>query len=221
MVRVFSTSDGKIVHELKGHASHVQSVAFDGDNHLASGDLRGVVKHWDLRNGRCLRDLDASKLFKQFHQYEQGGVRRMTFDTDFRTLYCAGFEGTNANQAQGVPTVVSFDWTAGKAQMTMTPRNTFNGPIMDVVYHPAGYLIGAGSSEAGGVLWFWRSGQEKDEHELKFVNSFRGMDLHRDGRRLTVAAFGNRDGQRGGNGRKLVNGEYVDFEGSIVFYTLA
>lgn len=221
MVRVFTTGDGKLAREFKGHDSHVHSVGFHPDGiGLASGDLRGVVKHWDLRNGRCTRDLDASKLFKKYHQYDQGGVRCLTFDREGKTLFCAGFEGANANQAQGIPMVIAFDWDSGKSQSVMTPRSNFTGPIFDVLYHPDGYLIAAGSSEAGGAIWFWKPGQEKDEHEVRFMNSFRGMDLHRDGKRLAVAAFGNRDGQRGGNGRRLVNGEYVDFEGSIVFYGL-
>jgi len=145
----------------------------------------------------------------------------MTFDTAFRCLYCGGFEGTNANQAQGTPTVIALDWASGKIQTIMTPRNAFTGPILDVVYHPAGYLIGAGSSEAGGVLWFWKPGQAKNQHEVRYENSFRGLDLHRNGARLAAAAFGDRGGQRGGNGRRLTNGEYVGFEGSIALYTLA
>lgn len=222
MVRVFSAADGKLLHELKGHDHQVQSVAFHGDGKgLASGDLFGVVKHWDLAGGKCARTLDASKLYKKFHQYDQGGVRCMTFDTEFRTLYCAGFEGTNANQAQGHPTVVALDWERGSQQVLLTVKTPFAGPILDVVYHPAGYLIGAGSSEAGGALWFWKPGQEKEEHLVKHANSFRGLGLHGDGVRLVAAAFGDLGGQRGGNGRRLdARGEYPGFGGSVVFYSL-
>jgi WD40 repeat protein len=222
MVRVFSTASGKLVRELKGHEHPVMSVAFHGDGgSLASGDLLGGVKHWDLASGKCQRSLDAGKLYKKYQQYDQGGVRAMTFDSAGKTLYCAGFEGTNANQAQGHPTIVALDWASGKQQVIMTTRTSFAGPIVDVAYHPAGYLIGAGSSEAGGALWFWKPGQEKDEHMVKYVNSFRGLGLHSDGLRLAVAAFGDRGGQRGGNGRRLnAKNEYPDFGGSIVLYSL-
>ncbi|MBM4069395.1 MAG: hypothetical protein FJ271_10670 [Planctomycetes bacterium] len=221
-VRVFSSGEGKLIRELTGHEHAVLSLAFHADGKsLTSGDLFGNVRHWDLSTGKCLRSLDASRLYKKFHQYDQGGVRCMTFDTAFRCLYCGGFEGTNANQAQGTPTVIALDWASGKIQTIMTPRNAFTGPILDVVYHPAGYLIGAGSSEAGGVLWFWKPGQAKNQHEVRYENSFRGLDLHRNGARLAAAAFGDRGGQRGGNGRRLTNGEYVGFEGSIALYTLA
>lgn len=222
LVRVFSTVDGKLLAELIGHASHVHSVAFHQDDRiLVSGDLKGVVKHWDLAGGKCVRELDASKLFKKFHQYDQGGVRSMTFDTQFQTLYCAGFEGTNANQAHGVPTVVAFDWASGKERALLTPKADFKGPILDVVYHPAGFLIGAGSSEAGGALWFWKPGEAKETHMIKHGNSFRGLGLHQDGVHLAAAAFGDAGGQRGGNGRRLdAKGEYPDFQGTVVLYSL-
>lgn len=222
MVRVFAAGDGKLISELSGHEHPVYSIAFHvAGNILASGDLFGIVKHWEISSGKCVRTLDASKLYKKYQQYDQGGVRCMTFDTECRTLYCAGFEGTNANQAQGLPTVVAFDWASGKQTLIMTPRNAFTGPIVDIIYHPAGYVIGAGSSEAGGALWFWKAGQDKDEHEVRHVNSYRGLGLHQDGTRLAAAAFGDRGGQRGGNGRRLVGGEYVGFQGSVALYTLA
>ncbi|MCE9529594.1 MAG: hypothetical protein K8T89_00405 [Planctomycetes bacterium] len=222
MIRLFSAIDGKPIRELPGHNSHVQSVAFDRESKsLASGDLHGIVKHWDIANGKCLRDLDASKLYKKFHQYDQGGVRVMTFDSKFETLYCAGFEGVNANQAHGKPTVIAFDWSTGKQRVTMTPKADFKGPITDVAYHPAGYLIGAGSSEGGGVLWFWKPGEVEETHLVKHRFSFRGIGLHGDGTTLVAATFGDDGGQRGGNGRRLnAKGEYPDFQGSVVLYTL-
>lgn len=222
IVRVFSTTDGKLVGELEGHEHHVHSVAFhnDGDS-LVSGDLRGIVKHWKISDGSLTRELDAGKLYKPYYQYHQGGVRCMTFDDNFKTLYCAGFEGTNANQAHGVPTVVSFNWETGKQQIVMTPKDSYAGPILQVAYHSAGYLIGAGSSEAGGMLWFWKPGEEKESHKLKNATSFRGFAINADGTRLVAATFGNRGGQRGGNGRRLnKDGEYSGFAGSMRLYSL-
>lgn len=221
MVRVFSAADGKPAKEFAGHEFCVQSVAFHNDGKsLVSGDQHGVVKHWNLDSGKCERDLDASKLFKVYHQYEQGGVRVMTFDPEFKTLYCAGFEGENANQAHGKPTVVVLDWESGKQKLTMTASQDFKGPILDVAFHPAGYLIGAGSSEAGGVLWFWRPGEAQECHLVKNVTSFRGIALDPEGQRLACAAFGDRGGQRGGNGRRLnKDGQYEGFAGNIVLYT--
>lgn len=219
IVRVFSTTDGKLVHELKGHEQRVMSVAFADNENLVSGDLLGGVCHWTLFNGQSARQLDASKLFKTYQYYRQGGVRTMTFSADGKTLFCGGLEGTNANQAQGLPTVLAFDWSSGQLQTVMTTAETFNGPVMDLVFHPDGFLIGAGSSEGGGALWFWKPSETKNFHLLKNPMSFRRMDLSSDGSRLSAAAFGNLDGQRGGNGRKLnAKGEYPDFGGNLVVY---
>lgn len=222
MARVFSAADGKALHELRGHTAHVMSVAFHpGGDTVATGDLFGTVKHWDLRSGKSVRDLQASKLYKKFHQYDQGGVRVMSFDTSGNVLYCGGFEGSNANQAHGVPTVVPIDWQSGKALTAMTPQVDYRGPIVDLVYHPANYIIGAGSSEAGGALWFWKPGQAKASHLVKYQFSLRGLGLHSDGLHLAAAAFGDAGGQAGGNGRRLNDkGEYPDFAGGIIFYTL-
>ncbi len=220
MVRVFGAENGKLVKEFAGHEFCVQSVAFHNDGKsLVSGDQHGVVKHWNLETGKCERELDAGKLFKVFHQYEQGGVRSMTFDAGFKTLYCGGFEGVNANQAHGLPTVIALDWESGQQQLTMTPSQDFKGPILDLAFHPAGYLIGSGSSEAGGALWFWKPGEAKEVHLIKNPTSFRGIDLGRDGSRLVATAFGDRGGQRGGNGRRLnKDGEYEGFAGNIVLF---
>ena len=174
VVRVFAATDGRLLHEYGGHEFCVQSVAFHDDGQsLVSGDQHGVVKHWNLADGKCRRHLDASKLFKIFHQYEQGGVRSLIFDPDFKTLYCGGFEGVNANQAQGIPTVIALDWASGEAALTMTPSQDFKGPVFDMVFHPAGYLVGAGSSEAGGALWFWKPGETQECHLIKNPTSFR------------------------------------------------
>ena len=221
-VFAFSSATGKLIRELSGHEHPVQSVAFHNDGKsLVSGDLFGVVKHWDLTTGKCQRTLDASKLYKKYQQYDQGGARCVTFDTPHKTLYCGGFVGTNANQGHGNPTVIAFDWASGKQQRILTTKAAFKGPIVDLIYHPGGYLIGAGSSEAGGALWFWKDGQEKDEHAIRYANSFRGLELHSDQLQLAAPAFGDRGGQRGGNGRRLVKGEYIGFEGSIALYSLS
>jgi WD40 repeat protein len=223
IVRLFSADGGKLVHELRGHEQPVFSVAFTPDGTaLASGDRFGNVRHWDVSKGKSIRELDARRLYKPFHHYQQGGVRAMTYDPSGNTLYCAGFEGTNANQAQGNPMVIPFDWKTGVAQAVMTPTEPFIGPIMDIAFHPQGYLMATGSSEGGGAIWFWKPGEAKSAHRVTFQNSFRRMDLSPDGKRVAIAAFGDLGGQRGGNGRRLnKGGEYVDFGGSVALYAWA
>ena len=206
---------------MKGHEQPVFSVAFHPDGQrLASGDLHGVVRDWRLSDGQCERTLKASKLFNIYEQYRQGGVRAMMFDPEGMRLYCGGFQGTNANQAQGVPMVVPIDWKSGESCPELTPTVAFNGPLTDLAFHPAGFLIGAGSSEAGGVLWFWDPEETKAVHSFPYKTSLRRFDLDASGQRLAVAAFGDSDGQRGGNGRRLnAKGEYLGFNGEAVLFT--
>ena len=148
-------------------------------------------------------------------------MRTMVFDASGKTLYGAGCEGINANQSHGIPTVIALDWETGEQVRTMTPSQDYKGPIIDAVYHPAGYLVGAGSSEGGGVLWFWKAGEAKECHLLKNPTSFRSLDLDRDGSRIAATAVGDRGGQRGGNGRRLdKDGGYQGFAGNIVLYSL-
>ena len=220
IVRVYSVHDGQLVHELRGHEQPVMSVAFAPDGkRLVSGDLLGNICDWNLEQGQCQRQFSAERLYKTFYQYRQGGVRSLAFSADGKTLYAAGFEGTNANQAQGNPLVLTFDWESAQPTTTLVPTPTVNGPITDVVIHPAGFIMAASSSEGGGVLWIWRPGEEKNVHHLKHSTSFRRLAIADDGRQLAVAAFGNLDGQRGGNGRRLdKEGNYPDFGGMLVLY---
>ncbi|GAB4152343.1 MAG: hypothetical protein Tsb009_28170 [Planctomycetaceae bacterium] len=221
-VRLFAAENGRPIREFTGHDSHVQSVVFSPDGkHLVSGDLHGVVRQWDLKTGRAIRTFDASMLYKKIREYDQGGARAMTFDTSGKSLYVGGIEGTVPNQSHGNPTVIAFDWASGKQTTVHTTKASYKGPIIDLAFHPAGYLIGSGSSEAGGRLWFWKAGEAKDVHFIKHRTSFRGIGLHSVGVHLVATAFGSNSGQRGGNGRRLnKNGEYVGFGGEVVQYTL-
>lgn len=220
VVRVFSTSDGKLVHELHGHQQPVMSVAFaPGGKSLVSGDLFGNIRDWNLEDGQCRRQLSVERLFKTFYHYRQGGVRVLAFGIDGKTLYCGGFEGTNANQAQGNPLVFALDWESGKQTSVLTPNPAVNGPVTDLSIHPEGFVIAAGSSEGGGTLWIWRPGEEQNAHHIKHNTSFRRFAIASDGKQLAAATFGDLDGQRGGNGRRLnKDGEYPDFGGTMVLY---
>lgn len=220
VVRVYRVSDGMLLQELRGPTEPVLSVAFDRQAELlACGDRAGLIHVWDLSRGVCQRSLNASALFQTYYQYRQGGVRSLALSPDGRTLYAAGFAGTNANQAQGNPLVLAFDWETGQLSATLTPAPALNGPVTDIVVHPSGLLIAAGSSEGGGLLWMWPPGATQPVHHVKHPTSFRRLALAADGRQLAAPAFGNLDGQRGGNGRRLdKEGRYPDFGGSLVVF---
>ena len=65
LVKIWSFPACELVRELAGHNWHVYNVAYHpSGTHLASGDLHGNVKDWDLSTGREARTLDASLLFR-------------------------------------------------------------------------------------------------------------------------------------------------------------
>jgi WD40 repeat protein len=190
LVKLWSPADGKPVRELAGHTSHVYNVAFHPDGRrLVSADLMGVVKEWDLASGKPIRDLDAGVL----HKYDKvfhaniGGARGMAFSGDGRWLACAGITAVeNAFAGVGKPVVVLFDVASGKQKQLLVPRENFQGTTWGVVFHPAGFLVGAGGGN-GGQMWFWRPDQPQAFFTLKLPHNARDLDLHPDGQRLAVA----------------------------------
>ncbi|HYT90599.1 MAG TPA: WD40 repeat domain-containing protein [Gemmataceae bacterium] len=191
LVKLWS-ADGAAVRELSGHASHVYNVAFHPDGrHLVSGDLRGVVKQWEVARGAEVRSLDAAVL----HRYDTtfradiGGVRSMAFSRDGSLLGCAGItDVTNAFAGIGRPVIVLFDWNTGVRRHLLRPAANFQGTMWGVDFHLSGFIAGVGGG-SGGALWFWRPDQAQSFHTLALPNNARDLHLHPDGRRLAVAFF--------------------------------
>ena len=198
LVKLWSVADGKCERELTGHDCHVYNVAFHPDGeHVVSGDLKGVVKQWAVSAGRAggvsplIREFDASVLYKYDPNFRAdiGGVRGMAFSADGSQLACAGItDVTNAFAGVGKPAVVLFDAKSGKRLQLLRHKEDFQGAAWGVVFHPAGFLAGAGGGN-GGALWFWKPDQPQAFHTVKLPNNARDLDLHPDGTRLAVAFF--------------------------------
>jgi WD40 repeat protein len=193
MVRLWSVADGKRLAELSGHESHVYNVGFHPDGkHLVSGDLKGVVKVWDLtRKGAVnpmVRQFDAGIL----HKYDPtfmaviGGVRSMDFSKDGSLLACAGItDVSNAFAGIGKPVIVLFDWKTGKRDKLLRPKTAFQGAAWGVKFHPDGFVAAVGGG-SGGALWFWKPDKGDNFFTLKLPNNARDLDLHPDGLRLAI-----------------------------------
>ncbi|HET6573649.1 MAG TPA: hypothetical protein VFG68_08615, partial [Fimbriiglobus sp.] len=153
---------------------------------LASADLKGVVKDWDLNTGTCVRDLDA----KLLHKYDGGfradigGARGIAFDTAGAHLACCGITNvSNAFAGVGNPLVVAFDWTTGKARQ-FKPKDAFQGTAWGVAFPPG--LVAAVGGGSGGRVWFW-AGDDVSSHEVKLPAGGRDLALHPAGDRIAVA----------------------------------
>lgn len=189
LVKLWSLPECKLMRDLSGHRCHVYNVAFHpSGEQMVSGDLKGVVKVWDVAKGSVLRELDASALHKYDSVFEadHGGIRSMAISRDGTLLACAGItDVSNAFAGVGKPLVLLFDWATGKRKQALVPKENFQGTAWGVVFHPTGFIVGAGGGN-GGALWFWKPDAAQAFFTLGLPNNARDLDLHPDGQRLAV-----------------------------------
>jgi WD40 repeat protein len=192
LVKLWNFADFSLVREFAGHTTHVYNVAFHPtERAIVSGDLRGNIKQWDLQTGRETRQLDASVIFRYDPTFraDHGGVRSMDFSADGSLLACAGITNvSNAFAGVGNPAVVLFNWQNGQRTQVLRVQPAFQGTCWGVVVHPAGYVIGAGAGNGGG-LWFWRPTEANSIHNVAVPNNARDLAMHPDQRRLAVPCF--------------------------------
>jgi WD40 repeat protein len=188
-VRLWNTADGRLIRELNGHDCHVYNVdCHPGGQSLVSGDLRGIIKQWDVERGTDIRSFDAGSILyrRSATGIEIGGIRGMAFNASGSRLACCGITDVTApNAGIGKPAVVLFDWASARRQI-LRPRIGFKGTAWGVGFHPSGIVVAAGGGD-GGAIWFWRTNQENAFHTIRLPNNARDLHLHPDGRRLAVA----------------------------------
>lgn len=220
-VRLWSAGDGSPRARLAGHEGPVFCVRFHprGDD-LVSGDLHGLVIHWDLRTGQEARRLDARVLYLRPDLSDVGGVRSLAFDSWGTTLACAGSQPLTSGFVTGKPTVVLIDWNAGASRQTLqlpgaTPEDGF---ALEAAWHPEGFVMAATSGSPGrGSLWCWEPGEAAPFHVSRDLMHCRSFSLHPRGDLLAVA----RVSQGGGHGRVVdAAGEYLGQTGHVHFFEL-
>lgn len=192
LIKFWSVLDGKPLGQLVGHESHVYNLAFHPTGkRLASCDLKGIVKEWDLESSKEVRELDAKVLYKYdpIFMADIGGARSMAFDPAGTMLACAGITNcSNAFAGIGNPVIVLFDWASGKRKHLLVPKETFQGTMWGVAFHPEGFIVGVAGGN-GGMLYFWKPDQAQSFHAVKLPNNARDLSLHADGSRLAVPFF--------------------------------
>jgi WD40 repeat protein len=196
LARVWKAADGTLATELSGHASHVYSVAFSRDGkRLISGDLKGVVKDWEVGTWKHVRDIDAAVLTKYDagFQADVGGVRCVDFSPDGKLVALGGIgEVSNAFAGVGKPIITLIDWETGKSLRVLEPADAFQGSVYGLRFSKDGdFLVGAGGGGSAGAIWFWRPGEVKSFHMLKVDQVCRDLAMHPDGLRLAVPCFDN------------------------------
>lgn len=210
LVRVWSVETGQKVHEFSGHTAPVLRLAWHpAQPRLASGDLHGRVKLWDVAAVQPAGDYDASSLYKADRLQETGGVRSLAYSLDGLQLAVGGTKVVNGGNVQGTPTVLIFETATGTLSKTLELGGTGDVYVAEMLFHPAGFLMAVISGNPGvGKLVFRQLDAAEPFVLLTNMANCHSLCLHPNGLRLAVVAT---NGGSQANGRQLdKDGEYAD-----------
>lgn len=205
--RVWSATDGTLLHEFTEHPDEVYAAAIHPDHKtLVTGDLFGLLRRWEIFSGQCL----GEKTIEKMHLYERiqdvGGLRLLRFH-DAETLICAGAEPQRAGRSIAIPTIHWLDWPSLEIKHTARFGPEKQGFIFDLVWHPDGYWAAVSSGQPGnGQFLLLRPDEVEPFFISTSMSNCHSIDAHPDGR-IAVAAT-NRNSQ--GNGAvKDKDGNYL------------
>ena len=136
------------------------------------------------------------------------GLRVLTFLDGGRTLLAAGCDPEGGGFVQGVPVLLEFDFATGKPSREVRLGTTKEGFVLDVAWHPDGFLIAVTSGQPGsGKLVYLRPGEKEPSYtRTAGLANCHSVALHPDKRRFVVTST---NGGSNGNGRRLTaDGEY-------------
>ena len=199
IVRVWSATDGKLVHEFDGHTSPVFAIAFHPETKsLVSAEQFGVIKHWDVKDGKHVRDLDGTALWTDASLNGGAhtcGIRSLMFDAEGKTLLCAGLtELKEGDLRGGDASILRLNWQDGaKGDMLVAKKA---GYVENLVQHTSGAVIAACLTQENGSVQFWLPDNTTPVHQFK--SSCRDIDLHPDGKRIAVCEW-KKHGKVGNN----------------------
>lgn len=197
-IRLTSPEDGN-KGQVFAAGEDVLALAFHPDGKsLVSGDLKGVVRQWDLATGKVVRELDAKVMFLRDRIQDVGGVRCFRFAPDGGTLFAGGTQPKTGGFVQGIPVVLAFDWAAGKGKEVYKGAGDNEGYVYEVAWHPGGFLMAVTSGQPGqGKLFFLQPGDAQPFFTQAIPNPH-SLALHPNGKRLVVSAT---NANSAGNGR--------------------
>jgi WD40 repeat protein len=163
--RLWNIADGRLLHELRGHAErtpqHFGSMlyvcAFSNDGrHLATGDRVGHVVIWDVAAGWEIGTVEAPTLYtwdgvQRIRSI--GGVRGLAFSPNGTQLAVGGVgQIGNVDALQGPSRVEVFDWRRRERLYSFTGPN---GIVNKLVWHPQNEWLCALGGGGNGLALFY------------------------------------------------------------------
>lgn len=198
-IRLWSTVDGKPIRDLPPQPDDVYSLAFHPDGKsLVSGDLKGVVKHWNLADGTLTRELDVKEFYKLSYIQDVGGVRCLAFDTEGKMLAATGALPDSGGFVQAIPMIRFFNWQDGKEIQSIKLGEVADGFVHELVYHRDGFWIGVCSGQPGrGKYFFHRAGEAQPAFTgNKQMANCHSVAIHPSGDRFAVISNAGTFGQQ-------------------------
>jgi WD40 repeat protein len=187
-VRLWSTTDGSLIRELRAHECHVYNLAFHPKiARLISSDLKGRLIDWDLATGKMVREFDAKEMFARQGPVQLGGARCLTISPDGGLLAVGGMYGYGGiGDGIGAPGVFLFDLANGKRQRILGVKDGHRAFVNGLVFLP-NLIVGATGGLDGGMILFWKPGEDKAFHQFKAAASGWSLAVHPDGSHIAIA----------------------------------
>ena len=207
-IRITSPDDGKTVRVLSA-GEDVLALAFHPDGKsLVSGDLKGVIRQWDLGTGTAVREMDARVMFLRDRIQDVGGVRCFAFNADGSALYAGGTQPKTGAFVQGIPVVLGFDWKSGQGKPVYKGASDNEGYVHDLHWHPDGFLLAVTSGQPGQGRFVCQRPTEAQPFYFQAVPNPHSVAFH--GKRAIVSAT---NANSSGNGRVRGKGP-TDYPGN-------
>jgi len=174
-VKLWDTASGKNVRTLGAYTKQLFTVAFGGDDRLASGGADGRARIWQAANGKALSTLRG----------HTGAVHCVAFTPDGKLLASASWDKT----------VKLWDATTGKLLATLEGHPD---PVLAVAFSPDGKTLAScsgpwGTNEmyaapAAGDVILWDLAARKPRARMRHPDRILGVAFSPDGK--TVASAG-------------------------------
>ena len=203
-LRLWSAAEGKALASIDCQED-VMSLAFHPEGKsIVSGDAKGVIRQWDLKDSKTAREFDGRRLHFKDRIQDVGGVRCLAFNADGSSLFAGGSQPKTGGFVQGVLALLGFDWATGKPTTSYVGTNDNEGYILDLAWHAGGFVMGVSSGQPGqGKLFCHRPEDAQPFFAAPLANPH-SLAVHPGGKRLVVSAT---NANSAGNGRQLGKGK--------------